>query len=95
MRCPPGLRPGHPARRAANAAIPAEPQCHDGSAGRAGSPPVRFSYHIAPRLSCTAPDCSQVRANHAADRFAAVSIPASARSSRTQPIPAAPLSSPT
>ena len=34
MRCPPGPWPDQPARRAANAAIPAEPQCHDGSAGR-------------------------------------------------------------
>jgi hypothetical protein len=39
--CPPGTLPDHPASRAAKAAIPAEPQCHETRAGEsAGAQPV-------------------------------------------------------
>ena len=44
----PGLLPDQPAIRAAKAAMPAAPQCHDGSARSRGRPPVRFSYQNAP-----------------------------------------------
>ena len=93
---PPGhARPaGEPA---AKAAIPAAPQCQDGSAARAGVPPGRrLSYQngaAAGRLR--APARSAASADRAAARFASGSMPARARSSSTQPIPAAPLSSPT
>src|SRR4051794_2107703 len=93
--CPPGPAPDQPASRAAKAAIPAAPQCHEGSARSRCRLPSRFSYQNAPRRSRAAPARRPASADRAAARLAAGSRPARATSSRTQPIPAAPLSSPT
>src|SRR6478752_5457627 len=60
---PPGPWPDQPARRAANAAIPAEPQCHDGSAPSSGLPPVWFSYQSVPSRSCATPAFSAASAD--------------------------------
>ena len=92
---PPGLDPARPASRAANAAIPAAPQCQDGSARSRRPAPIRLSYQNAPSRSRRASARSPESAARAAARLAVVSIPASARSSSTQPIPAVPLSRPT
>ena len=93
--CPPGVSPDHPASRAANAAIPAAPQCQEGSARSRRRVPVRLSYQNAPSRSRRASARRPASAERAAARFAVASMPARARSSSTQPIPAAPLSSPT
>ena len=57
--------------------------------------PIRFAYQNAPWRSWAAPARRPASADRAAARLAAGSMPARARSSSTQPIPAAPLSSPT
>ena len=81
--------------RAAKAAMPAAPQCHDGSARSRGRPRCG-SRTRTPRGGRDARRRGAPPAPTARPRGSASgSRPAPARSSRTQPIPAAPLSSPT
>ena len=82
---PAGTAPDQPAMRAANAAMPAAPQCHDGSARSRGRPPVAVLVPERPVPVATRAGAERRRApTRAAARFA-VAIETRARRDRRAP----------